>query len=308
MPAKPEVQSLLDLINAQDMPPLAEQPLEQVRENYDRMATLSGEDVASTSDHMVESGVHGDFAIRVYRPAGSSEADTLPVLVWFHGGGFAIGSIATSDSTARALANAAHVAVASVGYHLAPEHPYPAAVDDAVAALDWVVTNSPELGIDSNRIAVGGDSAGGNLAAVVCQLAKAAKRPRLTFQLLVYPVTDLAGEQPSMTENATGKLLTKELMDWFAKQYLGGRDGSNPRVSPLRASDLSDLPPALVITAELDPLRDEGEAYAAALAAAGVPTELIRYDGEIHGFFGLDFLPDCADARSRAGRALRSAL
>lgn len=308
MPAKPEVQSFLDLINSMDGPPLAAQPIAQVRESYDLMAKLPGEDVASSTDHVVDCGAHGDFGIRVYRPAGSTDTDVLPLLVWFHGGGFAIGSVATADSTARALANAAQVAVASVDYHLAPEHPYPAAIDDAVASLDWVVSHSSELRIDPARLAVGGDSAGGNLAAVVCQLAKAAKRPRLSFQLLVYPVTDLVGEQPSMIENGTGMMLTKELMDWFAEQYLGGRDGSNPRVSPLRASDLSGLPPALVITAELDPLRDEGEAYAAALADAGVPTELVRYDGQIHGFFGFDFFPDCADARSQAGRAVQAAL
>lgn len=308
MPAKPEVQSFLDLINSMDEPSLAEQPIQQLRERYDLMAKLPGEDVAASTDHVVDCGVHGDFGIRVYRPVGSADSDILPLLVWYHGGGFAIGNVATADSTARALANAAQVSVASVDYHLAPEHPYPAAVDDAVASLEWVVTHASELRIDPTRLAVGGDSAGGNLAAVVCQLAKAAKHPRLGFQLLVYPVTDLVGEQPSMIENATGKLLTKELMDWFAVQYLGGRDGSNPRVSPLRASDLTGLPPALVITAELDPLRDDGEAYAKALTEAGVPTELVRYDGQIHGFFGFDFFPDCADARSRAGRAVHAAL
>lgn len=307
MPANPEVQSLLDFINALDAPPLAEQTLEEVRSAYGHLAVEEGEDVASVTDHVVTDGVHGDFGIRLYRPAGSNSGEDLPLLIWYHGGGFAIGGLDTADATVRALANAARIVVASVDYHLAPEHPYPAAVDDAVIALDWSIAHASTLGIDPERIAVGGDSAGGNLAAVVCQLARAAGRPSIALQLLVYPVTDLVGEYPSMAENGTGKLLTAELMDWFIEQYLGGRDASNPRVSPLRASDLSGLPRALVITAELDPLRDQGEAYAEALSAAGVPTDLVRYDGQIHGFFNLGFLSDCGDARTHAARALRRA-
>ncbi len=219
-----------------------------------------------------------------------------------------IGDLATSDSTARALTNAAGVVVVSVDYHLAPEFPFPAAVDDAVTAVQWVARSTKKLGVDANRIVVGGDSAGGNLAAVTCQIARAAKTPRIAFQLLVYPVIDPDGFYPSMIENAEGYFLTRELMKWFTQMYLGGRDASHPRVSPIRFSSLSRLPPALVITAEYDPLRDEGESYAAALCAAGVSAETVRYDGMIHGFFGMDHLADCGDARQRAGDAVRAAL
>ena len=205
MPANPEVQSLLDFINALDAPPLAEQTLEEVRSAYGHLAVEEGEDVASVTDHVVTDGVHGDFGIRLYRPAGSNSGEDLPLLIWYHGGGFAIGGLDTADATVRALANAARIVVASVDYHLAPEHPYPAAVDDAVIALDWSIAHASTLGIDPERIAVGGDSAGGNLAAVVCQLARAAGRPSIALQLLVYPVTDLVGEYPSMAENGTGK-------------------------------------------------------------------------------------------------------
>jgi acetyl esterase len=306
VPVKPEVQSILDLLNAAAIP-LDEQTPAQLRAGFAQMAVAEGEPVGAIVDHEVD-GPNGPFTIRTYRPAAAAEADGLPVLVWFHGGGFVLGDLATTDSTACALANGSGALVASVDYHLAPEHPFPAAVDDAATAIDWVVANADDLGVDPARLAVGGDSAGGNLAAVATQLAKAARRPAIAFQLLVYPVTDLAGDYPSMRDNAEGYFLTAPIMEWFAQHYLGGRDGSNPRVSPMRSTDLSGLPPALVITAEFDPLRDEGEAYAAALEAAGVPVEQVRFDGEIHGFFGMDFLPDCVEARALASRALRHAL
>jgi len=198
--------------------------------------------------------------------------------------------------------------VVSVDYRLAPEHPFPAAVDDAFDAVVWVAEHAAELHVDAGRVAVGGDSAGGNLAAVVSQMAKAAGGPSIAFQLLVYPATDLAMRHPSHVENGEGYFLTHDMMAWFTHQYLGGRDISNPRVSPLLAADLSGLPPALVITAEFDPLRDEGEDYAAKLAQAGGTVEQVRYDGEIHGFFDLDSFPDAADARRHAARSVAAAL
>ncbi len=302
-----EVQDFLDLINGLDMPPLADQGPEAARAGYAQLASTEGPEVAAVEDHTVTGGQHGEFAVRAYRPAGSTADDALGCLVWIHGGGFVIGDLDTADSTCRVLANEAAAVVVSVDYHLAPEHPYPAAIDDVMTALDWVVTRADDLGIDPARLAVGGDSAGGNLAAVACQLARAAHTPAIAFQLLVYPAVDLAEDHPSRRENGEGYFLTQESMVWFGRQYLAGRDPATPRVSPLLASDLTRLPPAMVITAEFDPLRDEGAAYADALEAAGVPVERVHFEGEIHGFFDFDFLPDSAVARSRAAAAIRAA-
>ncbi len=307
MGVKPEVQTILDLVAAAQTEAIGDQSPQRVREGFAQLAVIEGEAVAEVTDRSLP-GPGGELAVRCYRPIGADSDQVLGGLVWFHGGGFVIGDLDTTDSTARALANASGAMVVSVDYRLAPEHPFPAAVDDAVAAYDWVVANAASLRLDATRLAVGGDSAGGNLAAVVTQLVKATRGQMPAFQLLVYPVTDLDSSYPSLTENAEGYFLTRDTMDWFTQQYLGGATRSSPRISPLRASDVSGLPPALVVTAEFDPLRDEGEAYAAHLRAAGVPVELVRYDGEIHGFFGMDFLPDCQLARAHAGAALRAAL
>ena len=308
MPVKPEVQHILDLINRAEVGPIADQTPEQLRTGFDQLAILPGPDVAAVSDHAFD-GPHGSIAARLYRPIGSSATDLLAVLVWFHGGGFVVGNLETADSTCRELANLSGAAVVSIDYHLAPEAPFPAAVDDAMAALQWVASHAGDLlVVDASRLAVGGDSAGGNLATVVSQLARDAGGPSIDFQLLVYPVTDPAGSHPSTVENGQGYFLEAATMDWFMDHYLGDADATDPRVSPLGAADLSGLPRAYVLTAEFDPLRDEGEAYADALSASGVTVERIRYDGLIHGFFGMDFLPDCAVARTRAADALRDAL
>jgi acetyl esterase len=199
--------------------------------------------------------------------------------------------------------------VVSVDYRLAPEHPAPAALDDCLAALTWCVENAVLLGIDATRVAVGGDSAGGNLAAALCQRVRNEFGPEIAFQLLVYPVIDCTISHPSYDENAEGYFLTKVGMEWFVGHYLGDLDPKDPSVSPLHADSLVGLPPALVITAEFDPLRDEGEAYAAALREAGVPVELMRYDGMIHGFVGMAALiDDGRHALDRSGAALRAVL
>lgn len=301
-----EVQDLLDLINGAGMPPLAEQSVDDARAGYAQIAVQPGPDVAQVTDRVVTGGPHGDFAVRVYHPTAGS--DSLGCLVWIHGGGFVIGDLETADSTCRVLANSAQVVVVSVDYHLAPEHPFPAAIDDVVTALQWVVADARGLGVDPTRLAVGGDSAGGNLTAVACQLARDAGGPPIAFQLLVYPAVDLVGDYESRHTNGEGYFLTTETMEWFGRQYLSGRDPATPRVSPILASDFSGLPPALVLTAGFDPLRDEGVAYADALEAAGVPVERVHFEDEIHGFFDFDFLPDCAVARSRAADALRRGL
>jgi acetyl esterase len=261
--------------------------------------------VAAVKDLEVP-GPAGQVPVRVYRP---SEQPDLPVLVYFHGGGWAICSIETHDVTCRELANGAGCVVVSVGYRLAPEHRFPAAPEDCYAALGWAARHAASLGGDPGRIAVGGDSAGGNLAAVVALLARERGGPRLRHQLLVYPVTDHAFDTSSYRENAEGPLLTQEMMRGFWDLYLAREeDGRHPHASPLRAQDLSGLPPAHVITAEYDPLRDEGEAYARRLAAAGVPVVQRRYDGMIHGFFGFTAMIDRAgEAVAEAARELRRA-
>jgi acetyl esterase len=309
MPVKPEVRIALDLIEAVGMA-LSEQTPEGLRQAYDAFAQFGTKaEVESVTDRTI-SGPGGELPIRIYRPAAADGSDGhLPALVWFHGGGWVIGNLETTDGTARALANAAEVVVVSVDYRLAPEDPFPAGLDDALASVQWVASNAAELGIDPGQLAVGGDSAGGNLAAVVSQQLRDGGPP-IRFQLLVYPVTDGRLSLPSLDENAEGYFLTKEVMEWFWDHYVGGGDRHDPRVSPLLAAAdaVVGLPPGLVITAEYDPLRDEGEAYGERLRAAGVDVTVTRYDGVIHGFFSMgDLIPDGATAVDQAGKALRTA-
>jgi acetyl esterase len=221
-----------------------------------------------------------------------------------------LGDLDTADSTCRSLTVKSGAAVVSVQYRLAPEHPYPAGVDDACVAASWVASHAGEIGGDPSRIAVGGDSAGGNLATVTALQLKRKGGPRFCFQLLVYPVTDGGMNHPSYHDNGEGYQLTADAMAWFYELYLVDGDRQDPCVSPLYAplDDLAALPAALVITAEFDPLRDEGEAYARRLQEAGIPVKLSRYDGQIHGFFGLDTLIDAGnDALEEAAAALRDA-
>jgi acetyl esterase len=232
------------------------------------------------------------------------------VLVWFHGGGFVLGSIEVSDVTCRDLAVQAGVVVVSVGYRLAPEHPYPAGLDDCYAALVWVTATAGDLGVDPRRVAIGGDSAGGNLAAVVALAARDRGGPDVRFQLLVYPVTDALMSYPSTRDNGQGHMLTDDAMKWFIELYLGEQgDPKDPLVSPIYADDLAGLPPALVITAEYDPLRDEGEAYGARLQQGRVAAKVSRYDGMIHGFFSMGaFIEAARPAPAEAADAIRRAL
>jgi acetyl esterase len=309
---KPEVRTILDAIESAAVP-LTEQTPEGLREAYAALSSMgTKEDVASVSDQAIL-GPGGDLQLRLYKPAtGGGNGEAVPALVWFHGGGWVIGNIDTHDSLCRSLANAAQVAVASVDYRLAPEHPFPAGLEDALAAIRWVAANGSTLGIDPERLAVGGDSAGGNLAAAACQQLRDAG-PAVRFQLLVYPVLDARFTTRSIDENAEGYFLTKEAMLWFREHYLSGGDGDpgDPRVSPGCAPEpaMVGLPPGLVITAEYDPLRDEGEIYGERLQAAGVDMAVSRYDGVIHGFMSMaDLIPDGRTAIDEAARALRAAL
>jgi acetyl esterase len=237
--------------------------------------------VAETRD-LTAPGPAGPIPLRLYRPAAEG---ALPVLVFFHGGGWVVGDIETHDTVCRHLANRAECVVVSVDYRLAPEHKFPAAVDDAYAATAWVADNAAALGADPVRLAVGGDSAGGNLAAAVSLMARDASAPRICYQLLIYPATDAAMRHESIARFAEGYVLTRSTMRWFYEQYLRSPDdAADWRVSPLVAPDLAGLPPALVMTAGYDPLCDEGDAYAERLAGAGVPVEHRRFSGQIHGF------------------------
>jgi acetyl esterase len=310
MAVTPEVRFLLDAIAALGSPPIEEQTPEQVREAYGQFSALANKaEMASVTDRTFP-GPAGDVPVRIYVP--TSDPGPRPVLVYFHGGGWVIGDLESHDATVRALAAASGVTVVAVDYRLAPEHPFPAAVDDCLAAVRWVAERSTtaELGVDPGRMAVGGDSAGGNLAAVAAQQLRDTG-PALRFQLLVYPATEMHLSHPSIDENADGYFLTKADMAWFRGHYCPREDWNDPRMSPLLAHDdtVRDVAPALVITAEFDPLRDEGEAYAAKLQAAGVDAKVSRYDSVIHGFFSMsDMVPEGKAAIDEAAEALRAAL
>ena len=283
-----QARAFLDQLRASGRPQIHELPPEQGRALSTALtAQLGGppEEVAEVRDLAIP-GPAGPIPARLYLPRGTRKRTTpLPVLVYFHGGGFVVGSVAGWDPIVRTLANASGCAVVSVDYRLAPEHKFPAAVDDAYAAVAWVAREADSLGCDPARIAVGGDSAGGNLAAVSAILARDRNGPKIAFQMLVYPVTDYDHTRRSHREYGEGHFLTSDLMRWFTAQYAAPQDGNDARVFPLRAESLRGLPPAHVIVAECDPLRDEGEAYYRRLVAEGVPATFAEYPGTIHGFF-----------------------
>ena len=239
-------------------------------------------------------GPVGEIPIRLYYPSGNPP---FAVLVYFHGGGWVIGDLDTHHGVCHAIAKTSGCLVVSVDYRLAPEHCHPAAVEDAYAATHWVADNSDAIQADPNRFAVGGDSAGGHLAAVVAQMARDRKGPCIDLQVLIYPITNYDFNTTSYTENKEGYMLTRDLMKWFWSLYVQDEGEANhPYVSPLQAENLSDLPQALIITAEYDPLRDEGEAYGKRLQKAGVKVVLLRYDGMIHGFLRMTARLDKAKA------------
>jgi acetyl esterase/lipase len=293
MPLDPQAQRVIDAMAALNLKPVEESTPAEARESIRARTAALGPfpDVAAIVDHRVPVA-GGDITVRAYSPGGPGPH---PALVYYHGGGWVIGDLYTHDGLCRSLANAARCAVLSVDYRLAPESKYPVAVEDSYAALLWIAANADRLGIDRRRIAVGGDSAGGNLATVMALVARDRKGPRLALQVLIYPVTDHDLDTRSYVENATGYVLTREGMRWFWNHYLAREaQGREPYASPLRASSLAGLPPALVITAEYDPLCDEGEAYAARLRDAGVPVTLTRYPGMFHGFVRMTNILDKA--------------
>jgi acetyl esterase len=296
MALDPQAKAFLDQLVAMGGPPLHALPVPEARALMGALAGMSGTPdvaLAGVANRTIP-GPAGEIPVRIYTPEGSGP---FPILVYFHGGGWVLGGLDTHDGACRQLAHGARCLVVSVDYRLAPEHKYPAAADDCYAALVWASQHGAELGGDPARLAIGGDSAGGNLTCVVALMARDKGGPRLAFQLPIYPVTDHAFDTASYRDNATGYLLERDAMEWFWNHYLGKPgDGAEAYASPLRAKDLRGLPPALVITAEFDPLRDEGEAYAKRLREAGVDAKLHRFDGMIHGFFGMSAIMDKAKA------------
>jgi len=306
MALHPQCQVFLDQIAAGGGRPLHEMTPVDARARA-LPADLAGPEqpVHAVEDRRVP-GPAGPIPIRVYRP---SAAATLPGLIYFHGGGFVLGGLDSADRPCRLLANASGCVVVSVDYRLAPEHPFPAAVDDAYAATRYVAEHAKAFGIDSSRLAVGGESSGGNLATVTALKARDSGGPGLVFQLLIYPHVDFTDARPSMQEFGEGHFLTRVVLEYFAGHYFATpADRRHPHASPL-ASRLDRLPPAFIITAECDPLRDQGEAYAHALRQAGGAVTLKRYAGMIHPFFSLGGIIDGGQkAVADAGAAIRRAM
>jgi acetyl esterase len=310
VPVDPHIAAVLAMMDEAGMPPMYEGSPEAGRAQY--LALTHGArtpeqlvPVASTEDRTVP-GAEGELRARVYRPEGEGPFATV---AFFHGGGWVIGDLETHDNMARNVCRGTGALVIAIDYRLAPEHPFPAAAEDAVVAARWVAAHLDELGGD-RRLAVAGDSAGGNLAAVVAQVLHADGTP-LVGQFLIYPAVDAEGDYPSRVENAKGYFLEQPTMDWFYGHYAGAwEDAKDPRLSPLHGADLSGLPPAVIVTAEYDPLRDEGEAYGEALRTAGVDADVHRYDGMIHGFFDMGTVSPAAQAAidescARFGQLLR---
>ncbi|TMB54300.1 MAG: alpha/beta hydrolase [Deltaproteobacteria bacterium] len=307
MPLDPQAKAVLDQFASMGGPQFHEMSVAQARELILGMVALAGEpeSVARIENRTVP-GPAGEIPVRIYAPVGTAP---FPVLVYFHGGGWVIGNLDTHDGICRSLANRVGCLVVSVDYRLAPEHRFPAAPEDCYAATRWLAEHAGSLGGDKGRIAVGGDSAGGNLAAVVALMARDRGGPKLAFQLLVYPATDTDFETRSYRENSEGYFLTRADMVWFWNHYAPrDEDRRNPYAAPLRAASLRGLPPALVITAEFDPLCDDGNAYAARLREDGVPVRLSQQDGLIHGFFQMGAVIDRGRASvDEASRALKDA-
>lgn len=288
----PEARTLLDLMDKAieaGRPKLSSLDVKEGRPAVDQMSENSEAappDVEAVEDGALP-GPLGPIKYRRYRPLGASTA-ALATLIYYHGGGFVIGTIETHDSTCRRLANKSRCQVISIDYRLAPEHPFPAPIDDGLAAFRHIRDNATAFGVDANRLAVGGDSAGGGMAAVICQTCRTTGETAPAFQMLIYPATDSSRQSASRVAFADGYYLTKDVIDWFWSAYVpAGNDSADLRLSPLLAPDFSGLPPAFVLTAGFDPLRDEGRAYAERLIDAGVKTTYANYPGTIHGFFSM---------------------
>jgi acetyl esterase len=305
MPLDPQVKVLLDMMKG--MPSFSELSPAAARKQTSEMRAMRNAvppAVTNVEDRKIP-GPAGSIPVRIYTPAGSGP---FPVLVYYHGGGFVIGDLESHDGVCRQLTNGAGCVTVAVDYRLAPEAKFPAAVDDCYAATRWVSENVAQLNADPSRLAVGGDSAGGNLAAVISILARDRKTPKIVFQLLIYPATDITCSAPSHKTN-TEYILTPADIRWFMGHYLRNDDDvRNPLASPMFTTSFNGLPPALIITAEFDPLRDEAEDYGQKLREAGVPVQVSRYEGMVHGFISMnDMLDKGKDGIAEAASALKKA-
>lgn len=302
----PQVAALLETMETMGMPPTYALSVESARERLRELFASEGEPVDRVEDFSI-TGPEDSIPVRLYAPAGEDH----PLLVFYHGGGWVIGDIETYDALCRALSNAADYAVLSVGYRLAPEHPFPAALSEAYAALEWAAQYGDRINCDPNRIAVGGDSAGGNLAAAVALMSRDRDGPEIDHQLLIYPAvaSPAVHDFPSYEENSDGYLLEAASVEWFLERYLPDKiDHRNAYAAPLLAREYANLPSATVLTAGFDPLRDEGREYAERLDRAGVAVEYHEYEGMIHGFVSLlDQVDAAREAVEMLGEELRTA-
>ncbi|MGO4390400.1 alpha/beta hydrolase [Variovorax sp. M-6] len=308
----PQAKAFIDLLEQRGVPPTHTLTPADARKFYRERRAVTQPDPGEMAEvrELQADGLHGPIPMRLYRPLGSVAASVLPVLVYYHGGGWTIGDLDTHDTLCRELCNLSGCAVVAVDYRMGPEHRFPAAVDDVLAATRWVRREAAALGVDPARLAVGGDSAGGNLAAVVAIAARDAGDLPIAYQLLIYPATDMRRVHPSHTTNGQGYVLTSDTIRYFHDQYI--TDAAHDldwRASPLLHEDLAGLPPALVLTAGYDPLRDEGLDYARALTAAGNRTSYVCFERQIHGFITMGRLLDEANAAvSMCAAELRRAL
>lgn len=304
----PDAAAILAAFRAAGRPPYETLTPAEAREMYLAARPVSQPEPPkiASAGALIIPGPAGDIPARLYKPLTPRQSDGLsPCLVFFHGGGWVIGNIDSHDVVCRTLADEGQLTVISVDYRLAPEHRFPAAVEDAIAATEWIFGNARQLGIDASRLMVGGDSAGGNLAAVVAINAREAG-PKLAGQVLIYPATDFAMTHPSHREPETDALLTHSVIRWFRDHYLGASDGQHWKASPARAENLAGLPPAFVLTAGADPLRDEGDEYARRLGEAGVPVVYRTYPGQFHGFITMGkLLPKAGVALCEIGDWLK---
>lgn len=308
MPLDPLVKAFLDQMKAMGGPKMSDVGADIARQTFNAMMQMVGpKDVpVGKTENIMVPGPGGEIPVRVYSPVAAG-GEAMPALVYYHGGGFVIGNIDSHDGLCRMMANEGNLRVISVDYRLAPEHKFPAAFDDALAALNWVEQNASNLGVDANRIAVGGDSAGGALAAEVAQHAK---KGVVAAQMLLFPVTQIGAETSSLREFAVGYFLEKETLDWFYASYLPeGADKNDTRLSPLRAKDVSGLPPAYIMLGGYDPLHDEGMQYADKLRAAGVKVQIADYSDMVHCFVYLQsVLPQAHEALASAAKAVAGML
>ncbi len=310
MPLDPIIKAFLDQAAAQPTPKMWDVPAEVTRAVFVATLQLVGpKDVPiGKIENLLMPGPGGEIALRAYTPVAAG-SDALPTLIFFHGGGFVIGDLDSYDGICRILANESGARVIAVDYRRAPENKYPAALDDAVAALNWIEANASKLGVDANRLAVGGDSAGGALAAALAQIAREKGKPKFVFQLLMFPVTQIGGDTISLREFAEGYFLERAMLDWFFDQYLpADADKTDPRISPLLAKDFAGLPPAYIMLGGYDPLHDEGEQYAEKLRDAGVTVTVADYPDMVHDFIYFEsMLPQAHEALVAAANAVKAA-